>query len=333
MGSSSVIRWLVFHMMTHAPLTWASDINCYFNGQVIGSRRQISLPRNVEKHHRFWGARALGSWQSIQIACRLQESVREDTGRRVLHVVRIELTARSHILVSWSIYPNYEYHYFSMHLVPLWLVEITCRLECISAHPVAKCDPWNGRATHRSDWRNSLAKVHVRIFGYQNIQFCFQYFYVGQPKIIADHPRYHLGGPLGDPGFFVSCSTGACMMWCQRVTQICDCNSNVSVPWTWRLLRHAWLQSCISWQNCHWSKHNQITSVGIYIFAKSFEMDYFANAFPYKYNTQHYQQKQVWYRNASLGRHADHCTQTEFMEDNRVVTWRCFHGNALFEIW
>ena len=63
------------------------------------------------KHHRFWGARALGSWQSIQIACRLQESVREDTGRRVIHVVRRELTARSHVLVSWSVYPNYEYHY------------------------------------------------------------------------------------------------------------------------------------------------------------------------------------------------------------------------------
>ena len=59
MGSSSVIRWMVFHMMVHAPLTWASEINCYFNGEVIGSRRQISLARNVEKHHRFWGTRAL----------------------------------------------------------------------------------------------------------------------------------------------------------------------------------------------------------------------------------------------------------------------------------
>ena len=107
------IHWMVFHMMTHAPLTWSSEINCYFNGQMIGSRRQISLARNVEKHHWFWGARALGSWQSIQIACRLQESVREDTGRRVLYVVRIELTARSHILVSWSVYPNYEYHYLA----------------------------------------------------------------------------------------------------------------------------------------------------------------------------------------------------------------------------
>ena len=76
-------------MMAHAPLIWAYEINCYFNGHVIGSRRQISLARNVEKRHRFWGARALGSWQSFQITCRLQESVREDTGRRVLHVVRI----------------------------------------------------------------------------------------------------------------------------------------------------------------------------------------------------------------------------------------------------
>ena len=47
--------------------------NSYFNGQVIGSRRQIPLARNVEKHHWFWGARALGSWPSVQIAGRLQE--------------------------------------------------------------------------------------------------------------------------------------------------------------------------------------------------------------------------------------------------------------------
>ena len=187
------------------------------------SRRQISLARNVEKHHRFWGARALGSWQSIQIGCRLQESVRKNTGRRVLYVVRIELTARSHILVSWSVYPNYEYHYFGMYLVHLWLVEITCRLECISA--AAKLSP--GRQmrpikrpgdpaipNYRSDWRieKFSCQIHVQIFGYQNIQFWFQYFYVGQPKIIADHPGYHLGGPLGDPGFFVSCSIGACMI-------------------------------------------------------------------------------------------------------------------------
>ena len=63
MGSSSVIRWMVFHMMTHAPLIRASEINCYFNGQVVGGRRrrQISLARNVEKRHQFWDARALGS--------------------------------------------------------------------------------------------------------------------------------------------------------------------------------------------------------------------------------------------------------------------------------
>ena len=125
--------------------------------------------------------------------------------------------------------------------------------------------------------------------------------------------------------------TGACMMWCQRVTQICDCNNNVSVPWTGRLLRNAWLQSCISWHKCHWCNYcddefsisNQITSVGIYIFVKSYEIDYFANAFPYKYKTQHYQQRQVWHRNASLGRDADRCAQTEFMED---IGWS--HGTV-----
>ena len=107
---------MVSHIMIHKTLT---KIKCYFNRQVIGSPRSISLARNVEKRHRLWGARALGSWQSIQIACHLQESVREDTGRRVIHVVGIELTARSHILVSWSVYPNYEYHYLTMYLVHL----------------------------------------------------------------------------------------------------------------------------------------------------------------------------------------------------------------------
>ena len=227
-----------------------------------------------------------------------------------------------------------------MHLVHLWLVEITCRLECISA--AAKWSP--GRQmrpikrsgdpdipNYRSDWRIEKFSCQSPCPNFWLSKYTVLvsiYFYVGQSKIIADHPGYHLGGPLGDPGFFVSCSTGACMMWCHRVTQICDCNSNVSVPWTWRLLRHAWLQSCISWQKCHWSNYcddefslsNQITSVGIYIFAKSFEIDYFANVLPYKYKTQHYQQRQVWYRNASLGGPADRCAQAEFMEDNRVVT-------------
>ena len=37
--------------------------------------------------------------------------------------------------------------------------------------------------------------------------FFFQYFYVGPPQISVEHPTYQLGGPLGNPGFFVSCST------------------------------------------------------------------------------------------------------------------------------
>ena len=43
--------------------------------------------------------------------------------------------------------------------------------------------------------------------GYQNMHIFFQYFYVGPPKICEDHPTYQLGGLLGDPGFFISCST------------------------------------------------------------------------------------------------------------------------------
>ena len=100
--------------MTHESLTWTSEKNCYLNGEVIGSRRKIALARNVEKHQQFWGAHALGSWQTVQITCRLQESVRNDTGRRVPHVVWVELTVRNHILASWSVYPNYDYQYLSM---------------------------------------------------------------------------------------------------------------------------------------------------------------------------------------------------------------------------
>ena len=168
-------------------------------------------------------ARALGSWQSIQIACHLQESVREDTGRRVLYVVRIQLTARSDILVSWSVYPNYEYHYFSMYLVHLWLVEITCRLECISAtvklSPGRQMRPikWSGDPdipNYRSDWRIEKFSCQSPCpnFWLSKYTVLVSIFLVGQPKIIADHPGYHLGGPLGDPGFFVSCSIGACMI-------------------------------------------------------------------------------------------------------------------------
>ena len=208
----------------------------------------ISLARNVEKRHRFWGARALGSWQSIQIACRLQESVREDTGRRVLHVVRIELTARSHILVSWSVYPNYEYHYFTMYLVHLWLVEISCRLECISA--AAKWSP--GRQmqpikrsgdpdipNYRSDWRieKFSCQSPCSNFWLSKCSFDFNIFMSDSPKLLRTTQGTIWVVHLGEPGFFVSCSTGACMMWYQRVAQICDCNNNVSVPWTWWLLR------------------------------------------------------------------------------------------------
>ena len=54
-------------------------------------------------------------------------------------------------------------------------------------------------------------------YGYQNMHIFFQYFYVGPAKICVDHPTYLLGGPLGDPGFFVSCSTAMEWMgWCMR---------------------------------------------------------------------------------------------------------------------
>ena len=234
-----------------------------------------------------------------------------------------------------------------MYLVHLWLVEITCCLECISAaanwspgrqmRPIKRSgDP--DIPNYRSDWRIEKFSCQSPCpnFWLSKYTVLVSIYLCRTAQIIADHPGYYLGGPLSEPGFFVSCSTGACMMWCQRVTQICDCNNNVSVPWTWRLLRLHQLTEVslvqLSYCDEEFSLSDQITSVGIYIFAKSFEIDYFANAFPYKYKTQHYQQRHVWYRNASLGQHADRCAQAEFMEDNRVVTWHCFHGNALFGI-
>ena len=89
----------------------------------------------------------------------------------------------------------------------------------LSGRPVAKCDLWNGWATQilpnpgptTGNPRISLAKVRVQssqmmqpswTCGYQNMHIIFQYFYVGSPKICVDHPTYHPGGPLGDPGIF-----------------------------------------------------------------------------------------------------------------------------------
>ena len=240
-----------------------------------------------------------------------------------------------------------------MYLVHLWLVEITCRLECISA--AAKGSP--GRQmrpikrsgdpdipNYRSDWRIEKFSCQSPCpnFWWSKYTVLVSIF-LCRKKLL----RTIQGTIWVVPWATLDFSLAAALVhaWCDvsewHKFAIAITVSNVSVPWTVRLLRHAWLQSCISWQKCHWSNYcddefslrNQITSVGIYIFAKSFEIDYFANAFPYKYKTQHYQQRQVWYRNASLVRHADRCAQAEFMADtDRVVTWHCFHGNALFGI-
>ena len=89
-----------------------------------------------------------------------------NTSNIILIFIKFIVIINSKILnskmVSWSVYPNYEYHYFTMYLVHLWLVEITCRLECISA--AAKWSPgrpmrpikWSGDPdipNYRSDWR------------------------------------------------------------------------------------------------------------------------------------------------------------------------------------
>ena len=111
--------------------------------------------RNVEKRHRFWGARALGSWQSIQIACRLQESVREDikqtsatccTDRAHCEKPHIsKLVSISQLLISLL------YRVFSplvtggkKHVAwsrPTSVLQLSGRL-------VAKCDLQIARATH-----------------------------------------------------------------------------------------------------------------------------------------------------------------------------------------
>ena len=58
------------------------------------------------------GSGALGSWQSIQIVCRLQESVREDICTCRMDRAHCE---KPHISKLVSIYPNHEYHYFSLY--------------------------------------------------------------------------------------------------------------------------------------------------------------------------------------------------------------------------
>ena len=97
----------------------------------------------------------VGNWFKSRVVCKKASGKTLADG--VLHVVRIELTARSHH-ISWSVYPNYEYHYFSMYLIHLWLVEITCRLECISA--AAK---WSPNATHKTVGRPRYSQLQVRL--------------------------------------------------------------------------------------------------------------------------------------------------------------------------
>ena len=55
--------------------------------------------------------------------------------------------------------------------------------------------------------RSSQTMQLCRMCSHQNMHIFCQYFYVRQPKFSVDHPAYQLGGPLGDPGIFVSGST------------------------------------------------------------------------------------------------------------------------------
>ena len=135
-----------------------------------------------------------------------------------------------------------------MYLVHLWLVEITCRLECISA--AAKWSPGRQMRSikrsgdpdipnYRSDWRIEKFSCQSPCpnFWLSKYTVLVSIFLCRTAQSYCGPPRVPSGWSTGRTRIFVSCSTGACMMWCQRVTEICDCNNNVSVPWTWRLLR------------------------------------------------------------------------------------------------
>ena len=68
-----------------------------------------------------------------------------------------------------------------------------------------------------SDWRPqiclfSVDNIYVQLT--QTRQLCWSSYenrslslFVGLIKMYTDHPAYQVEGPLGDPGFFVSCST------------------------------------------------------------------------------------------------------------------------------
>ena len=108
-----LVRFYVYDTTRHASDVLLVREN-YYSGH----------PRHFARHafrtvHGDCKTSYLGSWRSIQIAWRLQESVQEDPGRRALHVVRVELTTSSHILVSWSVDPNDEYHYLACISPPM----------------------------------------------------------------------------------------------------------------------------------------------------------------------------------------------------------------------
>ena len=118
----------------------------------------------------------------------------------------------------------------------------------LSGRPVTKCEHWNDWATQilpntgpTGNPRISFAKVNVQssqmiqpcwTCGYQNMLIIFQYFYVGPPQICVDHPTYHMGGPLCDPGFFVSCST---VRKCKILARLTD-HLRLMVGWPFSVL-------------------------------------------------------------------------------------------------
>ena len=64
---------------------------------------------------------------------------------------------------------------------------------------------------YRSNWRpenfSCQSPGQILWLSKYTIHILFQYFKSDEPKIIAEHPAYQLDASLGDPGFFINCST------------------------------------------------------------------------------------------------------------------------------
>ena len=165
-----------------------------------------------------------------------------------------------------------------MYLVHLWLVEITCRLECISA--AAKWSP--GRQmrpikrsgdpdipNYRSDWR--IEKLSCQS---PCPNFWLSKYTVLVSIFVCRTAQTYCGPPKGTIWVVhwanqdFSVAAALVHAWCD----VSEWHKFAIAIITLVFPEPGDCWGCISWQNCHWSNYcddefgisNQITSVGIF---------------------------------------------------------------------